>query len=71
MFKGETLPSDEKEQSLLDEQVECLPPPGDDLPYDDQPIGTVLEQPQSIQASVIGFQLICDPIKTLDLSDFL
>ena len=56
MFKGETLPSDEKEQSLLDEQVECLPPPGDDLSYGDNPIGTVLEQPQSIEASVKGLK---------------
>ena len=71
MFKGDNLPSDEKEQSLLDEQVECLPPPGDDLPYDDHPIGTVLEQPQSIQASAMGFQLICYPIKIFNLSDFL
>ena len=58
MFKGETLPSDEKEPSLLDEQVECLPPPGDDLPYEDHPIGSILEQPQSIEISVKGFQLI-------------
>lgn len=57
MFKGETLPSDEKEPSLLDEQVECLSPPGDDLPYEDHPIGSVLEQPQSIEISVKGFQL--------------
>ena len=51
IFKGETLPSDEKEPSLLDEQVECLPPPGDDLPYGENPVGTVLEQPESIQIS--------------------
>ena len=55
MFKGETLPSDEKEPSLLDDQVECLPPPGEDLPYEDHPIGSVLEQPQSIELSVKGF----------------
>ena len=58
MFKGETLLSDEKEPSLLDEQVECLPPPGDDLPYNDQPVGTFLEQPQSIEITGKGFSTL-------------
>ena len=57
MYKGETVPSDEKEPSLLDDQVECLPPPGDDLPYGENPVGTVLEQPESIQISANGLKI--------------
>ena len=58
MYKGENLSSDEKEPSLLDDQVECLPPPGDDLPYGENPVGTILEQPESIQISANGLKLL-------------
>ena len=71
MYKGETVPSDEKEPSLLDDQVECLPPPGDDLPYGENPVGTILEQPESIQISANGLKLWVHIFNMLLLHHFM
>ena len=71
MYKGDTVPSDEKEPSLLDDQVECLPHPGDDLPYGENPVGTILEQPESIQISANGLKLWVHIFNMLLLHHFM